>query len=101
MAYEGTWIRTGTYTAGQLMHEEPATLVLTAATFSSSATACANSGSLKADDVTMVMTVEQSTCPSIVNVGSVVTYDYDVGMDTLTIVNNEFGAEVKETYMRE
>ena len=48
----------------------------------------------------MVMTVEESSCPSIINVGSTVGYEYTLEGDRLTLINNDFGAEVREVYAR-
>lgn len=96
----GTWIRQATYTNGELVGETPAMLVITDTTFSAESEACANSGALDLEADTMVMTVQQSSCPSIVNVGSVVTYGFTIEGDRMTVVNTEFGAEVSEVYLR-
>lgn len=97
----GTWERQATYTAGDLVGENPATLVITETTFSSSSPQCSNSGSLELEPDSMVMTVEQSSCPSIITVGSSLGYAYTVEGDRLTISNTDYGAEVREVYARQ
>ncbi len=98
--YEGVWKRTGTYTDGHLVGTEAAVMTLTKESFDSESQACGNSGSLEVKGNQMVMIVEESNCPSIINVGSRVSYSYSVEGDKLTVVNTEYGAEVKETYVR-
>ncbi|MFC1723412.1 hypothetical protein ACFL0V_04705 [Nanoarchaeota archaeon] len=98
--YIGTWMRTGTYTNGDLMHQEPATMILTKNTFDSSSKACGNSGSIDVDGAQVVMVVEKSDCPSIITVGSKVTYTYKVEGSKMEILNTEYGAAVMETYQR-
>ena len=99
-SYVGTWMRQGTYTNGQLVSSEGATMELTSNTFNSYNSYCANSGSIHVQGSTIVMTVQQSDCPSIITVGSIVTSTFLVSGDQLTLTNTEYGAEVKEIYNR-
>jgi len=96
--YEGTWMRQGTYVGGSQVSSASATMILTEDTFDSSTTDCANSGSINVQGSTMVMVVEESNCPSIINVGSTVTSTYSVSGTQLTFTNSEYGADVKEIY---
>lgn len=96
--YVGTWMRDGTYTNGALVSSESATLTFTEGSFDSYNLYCSNSGSLDVTGNTMVWVVEQSDCPSIISVGSTVTSTYSVEGTTLTTINTEYGAEVKEIY---
>ena len=96
--YEGTWKRQGTYVGGKLVSSAPATMTLTKNTFSSFNDKCSNSGDLKVDGLFFVTTVKQSNCLSIVKVGTIVTSTYIVSEGKLNIINNEYGANVKEVY---
>jgi len=96
--YVGTWERAGTYTDGEQVSSASATLEFTETTFSSTSEACSNSGSILVQESTMMMTVEESDCPSIIGVGSTTTSTYEVRGAILTLINNEYGAEVKEVY---
>ena len=96
--YEGTWKRQGTYTNGALVNSVTATMKLTKISFDSYNSQCANSGDLNVQGTSFVMTVKKSNCPSIINVGSVVKSTYSVAGNKLTIINKEYGAEVKEIY---
>ncbi len=99
-AFVGTWIRQGTYTNGELMGNKPATLILTKNSFDSRSSACSNSGDLSFNGDYQTWTVKKSDCPSTINVGSVVRERVVVDGDTLTLINDEWGAEVKEVYKR-
>ncbi|MBT3985870.1 hypothetical protein HOD38_04275 [archaeon] len=96
--YVGTWMRQGTYTNGAFVSSESATLTFTEGSFDSYNSYCSNSGSIEVTVNTMVWVVEQSDCPSIISVGSTVTSTYSVEGSTLTTINTEYGAEVKEIY---
>jgi hypothetical protein len=98
--YEGTWSRQAIYSDGLLLDSEGATLVLNSGGFTSFNDICSNSGSVETREGVMVLTVTESDCPSIIGVGSVVTSYYSVNGDVLTLVNNEYGAEVIEDYLR-
>ena len=91
-------MREGTYTNGALVSSESATLTFTEGSFDSYNSYCSNSGSIEVTGNTMVWVVEQSDCPSIIGVGSTVTSTYSVEGTTLTTINTEYGAEVKEIY---
>jgi len=97
--YEGTWKRQGIYADGNLVSSAPATMILTKNTFSSFNDQCSNSGDLKVDGLFFVTTVKQSNCPSIIKVGTTVTSTYVVSGSNLNIINNEYGANVKEVYV--
>lgn len=71
--YEGTWKRQATYVGGNSVDSGPSTMILTKNTFKSFNDKCSNSGELKVDGLFFVMTVKESNCPSIVNVGTTVT----------------------------
>ena len=98
--YEGTWNRQASYANGELVSTNPATLILSKDTFSSSGGGCSNSGSLKVDGLFFVMNVKSSSCPSSVNVGTTITSTYSVSGNQLAIINNEYGAIVKEVYIK-
>ena len=99
-SYTGTWERQGTYVSGDLVSSASATMELTKTTFNSYTDVCKNSGSIEIQGNVMVMTVEKSDCPSIVTVGSVVRSTFSVAEGKLTLINNEYGAEVEEIYTR-
>lgn len=98
--YVATWLRQGTYSNGALVSTEPATMILTKNSFDSKNKYCANSGSLAVNGNVCVMNVEKSDCPSMITVGSVVTYTYSVTGDEMTIINTEYGYEFKEIYKK-
>jgi hypothetical protein len=75
-------------------------MILTKDSFDSKNKYCANSGSLEVKGNVCVMKVEKSDCPSIINVGSVVTYTYSVAGDEMTIFNTEYGYDFKEIYKK-
>lgn len=98
--YEGTWVRQATYTDGEVVSTESASLLLTADSFSSSSAYCRNSGSLDVVDATILMVVESTNCPGVIAVGSSVSSVYDVDGIRLTLINTQYGAEVKEIYLK-
>lgn len=107
-SFMGTWLRVEKYANNtSLRVDETATLVLTKNTFSSDSKGvpgaeCSNSGSLTVRGDIMTMAVKASTCPSIINVGSVVKHTYSVSPDNkrLTFINKEWGYTYKEVLQR-
>lgn len=83
----GTWIRQATYTGGELVTTEPATLTLNPETYSSSTAACATSGLLIPDGEAITLTMTESNCPGNISLPFSVTYTY-------TIEENEEGEEI-------
>ena len=98
--YVGTWMRTGTYTNGELVGTEPATMELTKKSFHSYNKYCDNSGDLTVTGNSIVMYITKSDCPSLLSVGTTTTSTFSVSKNVLTVINNEWGAEVKETYSK-
>jgi hypothetical protein len=107
--YVGTWLRIEKYANNSpLPVKETAVLVLTKTTFSSDSKGvpgaeCKNSGDLAVSSNKMVMTIKASTCPSIINVGSVVTTTFSLSPDKklLTMINTEWGYTYKEVLKRQ
>ena len=107
--YVGTWLRMEKYANGtSIPVHETATLVLTKDSFASDSKGvpgaeCDNSGILTVKGEIMTMKVTASTCPSIINVGSVVKQTYSVSADKniLTIINTEWGYTYKEVLKRQ
>ena len=100
-AYLGAWIRQATYTNGQLMHEEPATMELEEKSFRSSNKYCKVSGGLSVEGNTIIMVTQSTDCPGH-TIGTKTTSTFTISDDgnTLTTINTEYGAEVKEIYKR-
>ncbi|HII71739.1 TPA: hypothetical protein HA265_03215 [Candidatus Woesearchaeota archaeon] len=99
-AFKGTWIRQATYANNELVGQDPATLELTANSYKSSTNACSTSGDLEVKKDSMVMIVKQTDCPGPIGPGTRVTYTYSLAGDQMTIINTEYGAEVKEEYKK-
>ena len=108
-AYVGTWLRVEKYAnEAPLEVQETATLVLGRDSFASVSRGvpgaeCDNSGRLEVADGTLTMTVTESTCPSIITVGSVVKSTYILSADRtrLTMLNTEWGYTYKEVLVRQ
>ena len=107
--YVGKWLRVEKYANGSPIEvKETATLVLTENSFASDSKGvpgaeCDNSGRLEISGDTMTMTVTESTCPSIITVGSVVKSTFSVSTDNtrLTMTNTEWGYTYKEVLIRQ
>lgn len=102
----GTWNRTATYVNGGLIHTTPAYTVITEKTYYSIAPACSNT--LTIDSVrgnSFAMTMVSHNCPTGgrgIEPGTVVEQTFtltDEG-NTLTIINTEYGGEVKTVFQR-
>ena len=108
VSYVGTWLRVEKYANDVFIQvDERATLVLTDNTFSADSkgvptATCSNSGTLSVHGEMMTMTVKASTCPSIITVGSVITYTYSLSPDKkrLTMTNKEWGYTYREVLRR-
>ena len=107
--YVGTWLRVEKYANGAPLEvQETATLVLGQDSFASESRGvpgaeCDNSGRLEVTDDMLTMTVTESTCPSIITVGSVVksTYLLSADLTRLTMLNTEWGYTYKEVLVRQ
>lgn len=99
-SYEGTWTRQETIVDGDSQHTEPATLILTKDSFETSMSICSNSGSMEVIGNQMIWTIEKSDCPGPVTIGSSRTMEYTISGNTLTIINRDYGMEVKEIYQK-
>ena len=100
-SYIGTWLRQATYTNGQLVGRNPATLVLNKSSFDSTAGGYFVKGDIKASGSTIKMITRSTNCPGHSR-GTVTTHAYALSDNgkTLTLVNTQYGAEVKEVYKR-
>jgi len=100
-SYVGTWVRQATYTDGQLMHTTPARLELSADTYISSAS-CVASGTVAVQDNAITMTLDSTDCPTGV-IPDVYHSTFEISEDgnSMTLINTEFGAEVREDYIRQ
>ncbi len=100
-AHVGTWSRLDTYVDGVAQGSVPATLVFSTDSYVSS-TSCTVSGDLMVEDENVTMTLVTNDCPS----GSIPdvyhsTFSVSEDGERLTLVNTEFGAEVREEYVRQ
>lgn len=97
----GTWLRQGTYTEGVLQHQEPATLIFGEGYFNSFNKYCKVTGTLTIEGNTIKMVTKSTDCYGHTP-GTVTTSTFELSADnnTLTIINTEYGAEVKEIYRR-
>jgi len=107
--YVGTWLRVEKYANGAPLDvKETATLVLEENSFASESKGvpgaeCDNSGRLEVTGDTLTMTVTESTCPSVITVGSAVKSTYSISADKtrLTMINTEWGYAYKEVLIRQ
>lgn len=99
--YLGKWMRLATYTNGQLVHKEPATLTMMKGSFHSINKYCENAGKLKVSGNIGTMTTATTTCYGH-SPGTVTVYTMSFTPDgkQMTIVNTQYGAVVKEVYER-
>lgn len=102
----GTWNRTTTYVNGALIHTTPAYTVITEKTYYSIAPACYNT--LTIDSVqgnSFTMTMVSHNCPTGgmgIEPGTVVEQTFTLTNEgkTLTVINTEYGGEVKTVFQR-
>jgi len=99
--YIGTWQREATYTDGQLMHNEPATMKLDSLSFESFTETYSVSGNIEVNGNSMKMVAKVTNIPGY-SVGTSTNHTYAISADgnTMTLTNTEYGAEVKEIYER-
>ncbi|MEW5724268.1 MAG: hypothetical protein AB1896_14250 [Thermodesulfobacteriota bacterium] len=106
--FAGKWVRTAKYVNGELKGPAPATLILSLTSFSKIVPAppeeaCAFAGLMAVGGGQMKVTVQVSSCPSNVAVGSVIEYAFTVtdAGKTLTTTRAEPAGTVKEVYQRD
>ena len=95
--YVGTWHRQAIYTNNVLVGEDPAVLVMTKDSFTSTNAPYTTAGTLKADGNTIQMIMTRSNCPGV-SVPYTVTYTYALSENgnVMTIITGP----VKEIYRR-
>lgn len=98
--YVGTWERLSLAVDGQPQEAVPATIELSADSYVST-TFCTVSGALQVEGEDIVMTLGNTDCPT----GAIPDVYHSrmllsEGGEHMTLINTEFGAEVREEYSR-
>lgn len=99
-AYVGTWSRLDTYVNGEAQGSVAATMELGVDSYVSTSI-CTASGSIAVEGTAVTMTLDSTDCP-IGAIPDVYHSTLTVSDDgtRMTLVNTEFGAEVREEYSR-
>jgi len=99
--FTGTWIRQKIFTQGARVPSQPATLVLTTDSFTSSTERCNVSGTLRVTGDNMIMKTRKTTCPNhMPQTVTKFTYEVSDGGQKMTLRIVQAGIEVKEVYRR-
>ncbi|MBT4512567.1 MAG: hypothetical protein HOC20_10215 [Chloroflexi bacterium] len=99
-SYQGSWVRQGLYTDGELIDTIPVKLLFTRTAFNA-AGMCSIAGKMDADGNTVHMIVQSSTCQGFspgMEYNS--TYELSGNGDVMTTWTDRQGAEIKEVYHR-
>jgi len=102
----GTWNRTATSVNGKMMNTTPAYTVITEKTYYSIAPACSNTLTIDSfHGNSFTMTMVSHNCPTggpVMGPGTVVEQIFTLTNEgnTLTIINTEYGGEVKTVFQR-
>ena len=99
-SYQGSWVRQGLYTDGELTDTIPVKLLFTRTTFNS-AGMCSVTGKMDVDGNSMHMTVQSSSCQGFSpGMKYTLTYELSENGDMMTTWTDRHGSEIKEVYHR-
>jgi hypothetical protein len=101
-AYVGSWSRQALLVDGVPQDGVPAVLELGADAYVST-TSCTVSGRVETDGDAVTLTIDANDCPTGAAIPNAYHSTYFVSEDgqNLTLINTEFGAEVREEYVRQ